>query len=705
MAQNQQITEHARRRELGAARGILEDLERRGIANDYTYSNAINAFVRCGEVGLARDTLARMCFCGYRPGVSAYTAYLKGLTDGVSTGGMVAAQAFVRQLAQHGGEPPNIRTANTFLRGCMLAGAMEEADWCLAQMRIVPSATVMGWHAVPDASTHEYMISMYSQALRVTEAHSLLQAMLDKSKAAAGGGGAGGAGGSKKRKGYEPAGGRQQQSQQQDEDVDGGDFPSHSIANACLCLAKAWAILGGRPQCLEYVRQSELALKAARKASVEEEDGGAGAGTAAGGGKRAWKSGDTARSASQATFSVHRLNNMARDLAEVKTYATKPRRSGGGSAGEVGGTVSLQQQPALPHTLPNTLPILLRTLLFRPSLSDTTPGTGAQASKRGAAGSTAGSAAASAMTTTLSSSYGLLPSLKRHCDTCAHVPPLSETDRAGLGSGLHESAHMVYERMKENFTNEGRINFSRLFEPMSGRGASGKDQGGSKQRVPFKLEICSGAGEWAVSQAEADAGKANWAALELRFDRCHSALCDAIFKEVHNFAVLGGDAVGVLSRHVASGSVDHLFVMHPEPPQQLGSNADTQSESAHLLTADFIRDMGRVLAPRGTLTIVTDSLWYGRLLLTIASTVCIEEKDGAGSSLSQAPGEGYGEEAVAEVIGGSGVHLFQGNPNEKTGVADQTASSYFHRLKAEEKAARNLQDKSARYFIVLVRDD
>jgi hypothetical protein len=40
--------------------------------------------------------------------------------------------------------------------------------------------------------------------------------------------------------------------------------------------------------------------------------------------------------------------------------------------------------------------------------------------------------------------------------------------------------------------------------------------------LPINLEVASGTGEWAVAQALADVGKANWAAIELRHDRVYS---------------------------------------------------------------------------------------------------------------------------------------------------------------------------------------
>ena len=51
-------------------------------------------------------------------------------------------------------------------------------------------------------------------------------------------------------------------------------------------------------------------------------------------------------------------------------------------------------------------------------------------------------------------------------------------------------------------------------------------------KLPVKLEICSGFGEWVIEQAKAEAGVANWSALELRYDRCHSIFSRMVFEAV-----------------------------------------------------------------------------------------------------------------------------------------------------------------------------
>ena len=65
--------------------------------------------------------------------------------------------------------------------------------------------------------------------------------------------------------------------------------------------------------------------------------------------------------------------------------------------------------------------------------------------------------------------------------------------------------------------------------PGSGGGGPGARGGKGKRKkgtapLPVKMEICSGTGEWAVAQARADAGRADWVAMELRPDLVYQTL-------------------------------------------------------------------------------------------------------------------------------------------------------------------------------------
>ena len=69
-----------------------------------------------------------------------------------------------------------------------------------------------------------------------------------------------------------------------------------------------------------------------------------------------------------------------------------------------------------------------------------------------------------------------------------------------------------------------------------------KERGGSDAPLPVRLEICSGSGDWVVAQALADAGRAHWAALELRHDRVCHIVQRALTAGAASLCVLGGDA-------------------------------------------------------------------------------------------------------------------------------------------------------------------
>jgi hypothetical protein len=102
-----------------------------------------------------------------------------------------------------------------------------------------------------------------------------------------------------------------------------------------------------------------------------------------------------------------------------------------------------------------------------------------------------------------------------------------------------------------------------------------------EKKPQYKFEICSGAGEWVVTQAKNDPTNV-WGSLEFRYDRVYKTFSKMIFDEVpNNLCVMAGDAKLVVPRYMSPGSFDWIFVNHPEPPQQTGGRDD--SEAAHLL--------------------------------------------------------------------------------------------------------------------------
>ena len=241
--------------------------------------------------------------------------------------------------------------------------------------------------------------------------------------------------------------------------------------------------------------------------------------------------------------------------------------------------------------------------------------------------------------------------------------------------------------------------------------------GGGGGRLPVKLEICAGFGEWVVAQAKAERGVANWAALELRYDRCHSIFSRMVFEGCENLAILGGDAAQILpvkgSGHIRPDSVDHVFVNFPEPPQtDMHHGAESQ---LHLLTAEFFRAIHRVLRTGGRLTILHDEYRYCCLLArTVAAlnagggsaaesgggdATPSSSTDGASPRLYESVlglrGKGMTKEDWEEVAGAGGIRLYHGVPGKKSGHAVQ-ATSYFDQLWMRNKGAD-------RFFLALAK--
>lgn len=197
--------------------------------------------------------------------------------------------------------------------------------------------------------------------------------------------------------------------------------------------------------------------------------------------------------------------------------------------------------------------------------------------------------------------------------------------------------------------------------------------------LPLRLEVCSGMGEWVCAQAKHEQGTANWAALEWRYDRVHQTFVRAALGGINNIVLMAGDASLVLPQRIRAKTLDAVFVNHPEPPQQSGAE-NTTPQGRHLLTSSFCKEVSRVLRPGGTFTIVSDNLWYSRLLLKTLA--------GLDSGLFH---EGHCSKKHKVDRREGKFTLFEGKPGAECGHT-ATASSYFDGL-------WNASDKRSRYFL------
>ena len=129
--------------------------------------------------------------------------------------------------------------------------------------------------------------------------------------------------------------------------------------------------------------------------------------------------------------------------------------------------------------------------------------------------------------------------------------------------------------------------------------------------------------------------------------------------------VVGGDASLIVSKHVATASVDNLFINHPEPPERNSGTSGTQGN--HLLQITFLHSLKRIMKPSGMLTIVTDNLPYAKSLVTS----CCEAGFRSGTC-----DDADGVDVLASV---GDVHLMEGMPGTESGYTKGT-ESYFDRL-------------------------
>ena len=177
-----------------------------GSTDAWSHAILINAHATCGDGEGALAALDAMRAAGERPCVMSYTAALKAPCG---NGQLDVARRLLHEMerdfaavAKRGGNArmvdftPNNVPANTFFRGCLVAGGIAEARALLS--RLGDAKTV--WASVrPDVPSLEYVGTLCAQALLFDEATKLTQRLLEEAEAAGSrvGEGRGGKGGDK----------------------------------------------------------------------------------------------------------------------------------------------------------------------------------------------------------------------------------------------------------------------------------------------------------------------------------------------------------------------------------------------------------------------------------------------------------------------------------------------------------------------------
>ena len=152
MAHNAELHEASRRRDVEKVAALMkkEGLDGR------SYAIAISSRADVGDAEGAMEWLRIAKEKGLKPEVAAYTAALKALC---SVGDQRRAKGLLEAMAQESKRAqPNLRTVNTYLRGCLRHGWVDDARWCDGRSKV--------WGIIGDASTRNYLATIFAAALK-----------------------------------------------------------------------------------------------------------------------------------------------------------------------------------------------------------------------------------------------------------------------------------------------------------------------------------------------------------------------------------------------------------------------------------------------------------------------------------------------------------------------------------------------------------
>ena len=154
---NNEIARHASKKELQQAISIFETMRAEDLANSHSYAAALNAYVRCGDIAGARKLFDEIRQSKrFKLDVISYTTMMKGYcTDGDIDN---ATQLLLAMTTSQPSILPNIRTMNTYFRGCVNTGSVFNAIAAFELMKT-------NFKIAPDVSTYESVIMLCCQAL------------------------------------------------------------------------------------------------------------------------------------------------------------------------------------------------------------------------------------------------------------------------------------------------------------------------------------------------------------------------------------------------------------------------------------------------------------------------------------------------------------------------------------------------------------
>jgi pentatricopeptide repeat protein len=618
---NKMIQEYGSQRRLAAAKLAFEELQKSHKPTVVSFNVMIYACVKCDNLALARDIFEQMQSNEKTPPtVISYTTLLKGFCQG---GDMASALKLVDTMQEQKLEP-NIRTLNMVLRGALWSAEVGLAHKVWENLCVPHRGTHVA--VTPDAIAVEYIVKLLSQGLQVNKARKILEK-------------------------YEGL---------------AGVSPS-----AYLSLATGCAMVGKHALCRTALELGKKALDAgpekANRAVKPSKT----------------KEADRAGNKQMPEFKAHQFKEAQLQYEEIHKFATrvgvispsaeevdgKKRKRGADADAEI---VAESQPP------PELLQFFLRMFLMPQSYQACVSSASASASV------CADAEEDGAVSESVLDKDNLATALAEQLKQLGY-PSYAKACAQGRGESDDEGPialdrQTLIRRFQSMLTKEGRLRTSMIFDPAGKEQQQSKSKSGSANvpEAPLKLEVCSGSGDWITSQAKNNPNS-NYIALELRRNRCYHIFTKMVFEQVGNLAVVGGDAAMVLSRHITPSSVSEVFVNFPEPP---ADDATQEGSDKHLLTADFMKDIGTALVEGGKLIIVTDNKPYAN---QIATTL---------TAMAAAPGAVFACAVLPRHALAENRAIGEGLPSgPQYGGGGGYGSSYFDRLWAT-------RSKDGRYHIV-----
>ena len=655
LALSSQLKDLSMKKRLKEALDLYWSKKNDDIRDHYHGSIVVDCCSRCGAVAEGERVIEYMRKAGDHIPIQANTSLMKGYCH--ATNKMDKAFDLFCEMfrSKNKRDHPNVRTLNTFLRGCLWSATVatststennsaaysggslaSETVWNLCKIKNMNKLESNKLNF--DISSYEYSITILCNALLIEEAKNRVEEM------------------------------------KEDIHIGADDQESFNevLASSHVLLSRANALLGNKDaaiacanDALEYISKagdctSNFSNITSNKAKSSGKTSG---------GRRAWGSKNERRMDSNVKFRGHKLSELRNEAKSLIKYST---------------TCSMSAKESC---------LLLSRLLETRLLYFSGGGTTQQLRNEEEM-----ELSMRELNSLFSSwySFGLCAAKGKKFKWPTTTHCVSDKSNRIIPSIEWAPEVRKLAKKRKIFNQDGTIDFSAVFTMSRMPCIARRDD--SVYR-PLFLELGAGSGEWIVNQARANPD-GDYVSVELRSDRVAQTFAKAFLNKIDksksktakscaltNLCCIGAECGHVLKK-IRGDSIQTIFVNHPEPPIQVDDDVTMKEEEmGHMLNSDTLINAVKCLKKGGTgrLVIVTDNNWYARLICMTILKVMEKEKYVVSSELI--PDKRL---RLLETFKGTArdtkVHLYVGTPTESIGYLrpekddKMSGSSYFDKL-------------------------